>query len=120
MPMTETSSEPAFSEATLAHFAAQEAFAAAEIAWLRAVATEREASGRDETDADLVGLELAARAGYDPRASVSLWRKMATASKNQGGIGFLSTHPSGSDRIRILEANVPKVDGLYRAAAGPR
>jgi len=77
-------------------------------------------SRSDETDADLVGLELAARAGYDPRASVSLWRKMATASKNQGGIGFLSTNPSGSDRIRILEANVPKVDGLYRAAAGPR
>ena len=73
-------------------------------------------SRSDETDADLVGLELAARAGYDPRASVSLWRKMATASKNQGGLNFLSTHPSGSDRIRILEANVPKVDGLYRGA----
>ena len=71
----------------------------------------------DETDADLVGLELAARAGYDPRASVSLWTKMATASKNQGGLSFLSTHPSGTDRIRILEANIGKVDGLYRAAA---
>ena len=70
----------------------------------------------DETDADLVGLELAARAGYDPRASVSLWTKMAAASKNEGGLNFLSTHPSGTDRIRILEANVPKVDGLYRAA----
>jgi Zn-dependent protease with chaperone function len=70
----------------------------------------------DETDADLVGLELAARAGYDPRASVSLWKKMATASKNQGGLNFLSTHPSGNDRIRMLEANVPKVDGLYRGA----
>jgi Zn-dependent protease with chaperone function len=77
-------------------------------------------SRSDETDADLVGLELAARAGYDPRASLSLWRKMAAASKNQGGLSFLSTHPSGSDRIRILEANVPKVDGLYRAAAGGR
>jgi len=71
----------------------------------------------DETDADLVGLELAARAGYDPRASVSLWTKMAAASKNQGGLSFLSTHPSGTDRIRILEANIGKVDGLYRAAA---
>lgn len=70
----------------------------------------------DETDADLVGLELAARAGYDPRASVSLWKKMAAASKNQGGLSFLSTHPSGTDRIRILEANIGKVDGLYRAA----
>ena len=63
-----------------------------------------------------MGLELAARAGYDPRASVSLWNKMATASKNQGGLSFLSTHPSGPDRIKVLEANVPKVDGLYKAA----
>ena len=73
-------------------------------------------SRSDETDADLVGLELAARAGYDPRASVSLWNKMAKASKNEGGLSFLSTHPSGPDRIRMLEANVPKVEGLYRAA----
>ncbi|MCY1358046.1 Beta-barrel assembly-enhancing protease [compost metagenome] len=74
-------------------------------------------SRSDETDADLVGLELAARAGYDPQASVSLWKKMATASKNQGGLSFLSTHPSGPDRIAKLEANVPKVENLYRAAA---
>ena len=73
-------------------------------------------SRNDETDADLVGMDLAARAGFDPKASVSLWKKMAAASKSQGGPGFLSTHPSGTDRIRILEANVPKVEGLYRAA----
>jgi Zn-dependent protease with chaperone function len=73
-------------------------------------------SRSDETDADLVGLELAARAGYDPKASISLWKKMAQASKNQGGLSFLSTHPSGTDRITKLEANVPKVEGLYRAA----
>lgn len=71
----------------------------------------------DETEADLVGLELAARAGFRPQSSVSLWQKMAAASNSQGGIGFLSTHPSGPDRIRVLESNVPKVDGLYRAAA---
>ncbi|SFQ19056.1 M48 family metallopeptidase [Variovorax sp. 770b2] len=70
----------------------------------------------DETEADLVGLELAARAGYDPKASVSLWNKMATASKNQGGLSFLSTHPSGTDRIAKLEANIPKVESLYRNA----
>ncbi|WP_432728984.1 M48 family metallopeptidase [Variovorax sp. W6] len=70
----------------------------------------------DETEADLVGLELAARAGYDPQASVSLWKKMATASKNQGGLNFLSTHPSGPDRIAKLEANLPKVEKLYRDA----
>jgi Zn-dependent protease with chaperone function len=73
-------------------------------------------SRTDETDADLVGLELAARAGYDPQAAVSLWKKMGQASKNQGGLSFLSTHPSGPDRIAKLEANVPKVEGLYRAA----
>jgi predicted Zn-dependent protease len=73
-------------------------------------------SRSDETEADLVGLELAARAGYDPKASVSLWNKMATASKNQGGLSFLSTHPSGPDRIAKLEANLPKVENLYRAA----
>ena len=72
----------------------------------------------DETEADLVGLELAARAGFRPQASVSLWNKMAAASNSQGGIGFLSTHPSGPDRIRVLESNVPKVEGLYRAARG--
>ncbi len=70
----------------------------------------------DETEADLVGLELAARAGYDPKASVSLWNKMATASKNQGGLSFLSTHPSGPDRIAKLQANLPKVENLYRDA----
>ena len=70
----------------------------------------------DETESDLVGLELAARAGYNPRASVSLWQKMAQASKNERGIGFLSTHPTGPDRIKKLEANVPKVEELYRSA----
>ena len=70
----------------------------------------------DETEADLVGLEIAARAGYDPNASVSLWTKMTAASKRQGGTSFLSTHPSGPDRIRRLQANVPRVDGLYKQA----
>ena len=62
-------------------------------------------SRSDESDADLVGLELAARAGYDPRAAVSLWQKMGQATGN-GGIGFLSTHPTGPDRIRELEQNL--------------
>jgi Zn-dependent protease with chaperone function len=71
----------------------------------------------DESDADLVGLELAARAGYNPEAAVSLWRKMGNATgSTQGGLAFLSTHPSGPDRIRELESNVPKVQGLYAAA----
>lgn len=74
-------------------------------------------SRSDESEADLVGLELAARGGYDPAAAVTLWKKMgnATGSK-QGGLAFLSTHPSGPARIRELEQNVPKVRGLYEAA----
>ncbi|MDR7152572.1 Zn-dependent protease with chaperone function [Hydrogenophaga palleronii] len=72
-------------------------------------------SREDESEADLVGLELAARAAYQPRASVSLWQKMSTVGGG-AGIGFLSTHPSGPNRIRQLEANLPKVQGLYEAA----
>ncbi len=70
----------------------------------------------DEKDADLVGLELAARAGYNPQASVSLWEKMAQAGGGAGGPSFLSTHPSGPERIQQLQANVPKVQGLYLRA----
>ena len=69
----------------------------------------------DETEADLVGLELAARAGYQPEASVSLWKKMI-ATSGSGGPGFLSTHPQGPNRIVQLEANVPKVRSLYEQA----
>jgi Zn-dependent protease with chaperone function len=70
----------------------------------------------DETEADLVGLEIAARGGFKPDASISLWKKMATAGGGSGGPSFLSTHPTGPDRIRALEANVPKVVGLYEKA----
>ena len=73
-------------------------------------------SRSDESDADLVGLELAARAGYHPAAAVSLWRKMGEASGGKSGLAFLSTHPSGPQRIRELEHNVPKVQSLYLAA----
>jgi len=74
-------------------------------------------SRSDESDADLVGLELAARGGYQPSAAVSLWQKMGNATGGkQGGLAFLSTHPSGPARIKELEQNVPKVQGLYEAA----
>ncbi|MDR2299713.1 MAG: M48 family metallopeptidase [Comamonas sp.] len=72
-------------------------------------------SRNDESEADLVGLELAARAGYNPQAAVSLWRKMGEAT-GASGIGFLSTHPTGPDRIRQLESNVPRVMSLYEQA----
>ncbi|MDD2713948.1 MAG: M48 family metallopeptidase [Simplicispira sp.] len=71
----------------------------------------------DESDADLVGLEMAARAGFQPQAAVSLWRKMGEATGGkEGGLAFLSTHPSGPARIRELEENVPKVQALYAQA----
>jgi predicted Zn-dependent protease len=66
----------------------------------------------DESEADLVGMELAARAGYNPRAGVSLWQKMGQASKGAPP-QFLSTHPSGPTRIKDIEANLPKVEPLY-------
>jgi Zn-dependent protease with chaperone function len=76
----------------------------------------------DETEADLVGLELAARGAYEPQAGVTLWQKMGKASGGSGGPGlnFLSTHPSGPERIEALQANVPKVMDLYNQAKGSR
>ena len=65
-------------------------------------------SRKDESDADLVGMELAARAGFDPRAGVTLWQKMAAASRGAPP-QWLSTHPSGNTRIADIQANLPKV-----------
>ena len=73
----------------------------------------------DEVEADLVGLEMGARSGYNPEASVSLWQKMAKATGSDGA-SFLSTHPSGTDRIHRLQENVPRVRGLYQQAVARR
>jgi len=73
----------------------------------------------DESEADLVGMELAARAGYNPRAGVTLWQKMGAASKGAPP-QFLSTHPSGPTRIKDIEANLPKVDPLFRRATAQK
>ncbi len=75
-------------------------------------------SREDESEADLVGMELAARAGYDPRAAVRLWQKMGAASKGAPP-QWLSTHPAGPTRIRDLQANLPRVMPLYEKAAKP-
>jgi len=75
-------------------------------------------SREDESEADLVGMELAARAGYDPAASVSLWQKMAQAGQGAPA-AFLSTHPSGNTRIADLQRNLPRVAGLYARAPKP-
>lgn len=70
-------------------------------------------SRKQESEADEMGLELAARAGYDPRGAVTLWQKMSQA----GGGGtpeFLSTHPSHERRIKDLEERLPRVMPLYQ------
>jgi predicted Zn-dependent protease len=73
----------------------------------------------DESEADLVGLDLAARAGYDPAAGVRLWQKMARASQGAPP-EFLSTHPSGATRIKDIQANIPRVAPLFARAERPR
>ena len=72
----------------------------------------------DETEADLIGLELAARAGYDPRSALTLWQKMEAASRGAPP-AFLSDHPSNPDRLRTIAANIPRVQGLYDRAPKP-
>ena len=72
-------------------------------------------SRRHETEADIVGLELMARAGYNPQAAISVWQKMSAAS--QGSVPqFMSTHPSHATRIADLQAAMPKVMPLYQSA----
>ncbi|MDO9196718.1 M48 family metallopeptidase [Rhodoferax sp.] len=72
-------------------------------------------SREDESEADLVGMELAARAGYNPRAAITLWQKMGAANKGAPP-QWLSTHPSGNSRIADIEMNLPKVMPLYERA----
>ena len=72
----------------------------------------------DESEADLIGIDLSARAGYDPKAGVSLWQKMAVASKGAPP-QFLSTHPSGPTRIKDIQAALPQVEPLYARAQKP-
>ena len=71
----------------------------------------------DETEADRIGLELTARAGYDPRAGVALWQKMMRAHQGGGGAPqFLSTHPAEANRIEQIQALLPAVMPLYEQA----
>jgi Zn-dependent protease with chaperone function len=71
----------------------------------------------DESEADLIGLDIAARGGFDPRAGVTLWRKMSSAS-NKTPPQWLSTHPSGTDRITEIERHLDRVMPLYAKSIG--
>ena len=69
-------------------------------------------SREHEREADKLGMELAARAGYNPIAAVSLWRKMDALS-NAKIPEFFSTHPSNENRIQDLQAHAKKINPLY-------
>jgi predicted Zn-dependent protease len=69
-----------------------------------------------ETEADRMGVELAARAGYDPRAAIALWQKMAKVSSGGGPPQLLSTHPSSDERIKDLGVFAQRVLPLYEQA----
>ncbi len=76
------------------------------------LAVQRPNSRAAETEADRIGIELAAKAGYDPRAAVTLWRKMATVG-GKGPPEFLSTHPSPANREKTLAGYVPEMMPYY-------
>lgn len=71
-----------------------------------------------ESEADIIGLEYMARAGYDPRAAVDLWRNFAQVGGERPAT-FLSTHPSPENRIARLEAHMPQALELWYAVRPP-
>lgn len=72
-------------------------------------------SRTQETEADVIGLDLMAKAGFDPQQSIRLWQKMAQASQGQPP-EFMSTHPADATRIDGLSKNMPKALQLYQQA----
>jgi predicted Zn-dependent protease len=73
----------------------------------------------DESEADALGLILAAQAGYDPKAGVTLWQKMSAATAGKAPPQWLSTHPAGQTRIKDIQGRLPQVGPIYAAAAKP-
>jgi len=69
-----------------------------------------------ETEADRLGLDYMARAGFNPAGAVKLWNNMAQASGGGGPPAFLSTHPTSDSRIRDLTNRMPRAMELYREA----
>lgn len=69
-----------------------------------------------ESEADTIGLDLMAKAGFNPAESITLWQKMAQASQGNQPVEFLSTHPSHDTRIQDLQARLPQALQLQRQA----
>jgi len=76
-------------------------------------------SRQQESEADRIGIELAAKAGYDPHAAPRLWEKMLQATGRKGQSDFLSTHPQGEKRQEALTALIPQMMPYY-ADRSPR
>lgn len=73
-------------------------------------------SREQESEADIIGMDLMAKAGFDPRQSVTLWQKMSQATQGQEPIEFMSTHPAHATRIQNLEARMPQAMSVYQQA----
>jgi predicted Zn-dependent protease len=67
----------------------------------------------EEREADLVGLDISSRAGYDPRAGIALWNKMASLNQRGAPIELLSTHPGGEHRIEQIQSHMNVLLPLY-------
>ncbi|WP_220702139.1 M48 family metallopeptidase [Trinickia fusca] len=72
----------------------------------------------DETEADVIGSDIAARAGFDPRAAVTLWDKLAAASRGEKAGSFVALHPYSAARRRDLVKRLPDMLALFAKAKG--
>jgi predicted Zn-dependent protease len=77
-------------------------------------------SRTDEYEADRIGLELAARAGYDPRTGVTLWQKMMSANRGGRPPEFLTSHPAETNRVQQIQSLLPTVMPLYTGTQSGR
>jgi predicted Zn-dependent protease len=73
-------------------------------------------SRTQESEADIIGVDLMAKAGFDPQQSITLWQKMDQATRGQQPIEFMSTHPSHATRIQELQQRMPQAMGLFQQA----
>ena len=69
-----------------------------------------------ESEADIIGMDLMAKAGFDPTQSITLWQKMDQASQGQQPIEFMSTHPAHATRIQQLQQHLPQAMALFQQA----